>query len=315
VTQLDEARTLAPAPPRAEVPAPKPTPARTSAPKNPWQYPWRVGGATVGLAVLFAVGFFVYLFGLSGLSESHAQVTMFKNFVYQLGQATAPIQPFTTVNGKQVALADGTPVALLTIPQIGLRNVVVVEGTSSRTLALGPGHAVSSALPGQAGVSFIYGKADSYGAPFAHLMQLNRGDKITVTTGQGTATYQVMSFGTSSKTAPPDADNRLVLETAAAGLFPHSAVQVSADLVTPAQPNPNDWPAIPPQDSNMARDGVDGVVPLLLWSQALLLAVIVSTIATYRWSRWGAWLLMGPAILALVWCVYENLATLLPNLY
>jgi hypothetical protein len=278
-----------------------------------------VGGAIVGLAILFAMGFFVYLYGLSGLTESRSQVAMFKNFVYQLDQATAPIQPVTTVNGKQVTLTDGTPVAVLNIntPNLKMRNVVIVEGSSSRVLALGPGHVDSSALPGQAGLSFVYGKADSYGAPFAHLMQLNRGDKITVTTGQGTSTYQVMSFGTSSKPAPPDSDNnRLVLETAVSGLFPNNeAVQVSADLVSPAQTNPGDWPAIPPQDSYMARDGVDGVVPLLLWSQALLLAVIISTIATYRWSRWGTWLVMGPVVLALTWCVYENLATLLPNLY
>jgi sortase A len=317
VTQLDEAGTLAPeAPPRAEAPAPVSATPRTAPAGNPWRHPWRMGAATVGLAILFAAGFFVYLYGLSGLTESRAQVTMFRNFVYQLGQGTALIQPFTTVNGKQVVLTDGTPVALLNIPQIGLKNVVVVEGSSSRVLALGPGHVDSSALPGQAGVSFIYGKADSYGAPFAHLERLNRGDKITVTTGQGTSTYVVMSFGTSSKTAPADADNRLVLETAAAGLFPSSAVQVSADLVSQPQPNPGDWPGISPQDSYMARDGGDGVVPLLLWSQALLLAVIICTIATHRWSRWGTWLLMSPVILALVWCVYENLATtLLPNLY
>jgi LPXTG-site transpeptidase (sortase) family protein len=261
------------------------------------------------------MGFFVYLYGLSGLTESRAQVTMFKNFVYQLGQATAPIQPVTTVNGKPVTLTDGTPVALLDIPALGMQNVVVVEGSSSRVLALGPGHVDSSALPGQAGISFIYAKADSYGAPFAHLMRLNPGDKITVTTGQGTSTYKVTSFGTSNKPAPTDSDNRLVLETAVSGLLPHYAVQVSADLVSPAQTNPGGWPAIPAQDSYMARDGVDGVVPLLLWSQALLLAVIVSTIATYRWSRWGTWLLMGPVIVALTWSVYENLATLLPNLY
>jgi sortase A len=265
---------------------------------------------------LFVLGFFVYLYGLSGLSESRAQVTIFRNFVYQLGQGTAPIQPVTTVNGKQVVLTDGTPVALLNIPALGMRDVVVVEGSSSRVLALGPGHTDGSALPGQAGVSFIYGKAASYGAPFAHLMRLNRGDKITVTTGQGTSTYVVESFGTSKNAAPPDASNRLVLETAAAGLLPSSAVQVSADLVSQAQPNPNDWPAIlPPQDSYMARDAAGAVVPLLLWSQALLLAVIISTVATHRWSRWRTWPLMGPVILALVWCVYENLACMLPNLY
>jgi sortase A len=65
----------------------------------------------------------------------------------------------------------------------------------------------------------------------------------------------------------------------------------------------------------MARDTADSLVPLMLWSQALLLAVIVSTVAVYRWSRWGTYLLMAPVVMALIWCVYENLACVLPNLY
>jgi sortase A len=279
--------------------------------------PWRIAGSIVGLALLFIVGFFVYIFGLSHVSEQRAQANMFKNFVAELSLGTAPVEPFTTgTNGAVTSqLADGTPVAVLNIPQIGLHDDVVVEGTTSRDLTLGPGHVSASALPGQAGVSFIYGKGVTFGAPFAHLMQLNRGDRFTVTTGQGTATYVVESFGTSSKPAPADADNRLVLETAASGFLPDSAVQVSADLVSAPQANPNDWPAISAQDSDMAWDPADSLVPLTLWSQALLLAVIVTTVAAHRWSRWGTYLLMAPVVMALTWCVYENLAGLLPNLY
>jgi sortase A len=284
--------------------------------------PLRMIGTSVGLAVLLVVGFFVYLFGLSHVSQERAQAAMFKNFVGELALGTAPVAPTTPVastttsdSGAVVPLAEGAPVAVLNIPQIGLRDVVVVEGTTSRDLALGPGHVPASALPGQTGVSFIYGKAVTYGAPFAHLMRLNRGDRFTVTTGQGTATYVVESFGTSVKPAPADADNRLVLETAAASFLPNSAVQVSADLVSAPQPNPDDWPAITAQESDMARDTSDSLVPLLLWSQALLLAVIVATFAAHRWSRWGTYLLMTPVVMALLWCVYENLACLLPNLY
>jgi sortase A len=268
------------------------------------------------LALLLVVGFFVYLFGLSHLSEARAQTGMFKNFVAELADGTAPVNPATTnANGSSSPLPEGTPVAVLNIPEIGLHDVVVVEGTSSRDLALGPGHTVSSGLPGQAGVSVIYGKAVTYGAPFAHLMQLNQGERFTVTTGQGTATYEVESFGTSTKAAPADSSNRLILETAASGLFPTTAVQVSADLVSAPQTNPDDWPDIPSDEVDMARDAGSGLVPLTLWSQALLLAVIIATVGVYRWSRWRTYLLMTPVVLALTWCVYENLACLLPNLY
>jgi LPXTG-site transpeptidase (sortase) family protein len=270
----------------------------------------------IALILLFASGFFVYLYALSSLSESHAQTTMFKNFVGQLEQGTAPVAPTTRgPGGTQVPLPEGAPVAVLNIPQIGLRDVVVVNGTTSRDLALGPGHVRASALPGQAGVSFIYGKAMTFGAPFARLMRLNRGDRFTVTTGQGTSIYVVESFGTSINPAPADSINRLVLETAASSFAPNHAVQVSADLVSAAKPNPGNWPPITPQEADMASDSADSLVPLLLWSQALLIAVVVATYAAYRWSRWSTYLLMAPVVIALTWCVYENLACLLPNLY
>lgn len=290
--------------------------AEAQGPQRVREGPLRMTVAVLLLAILFAAGFFIYLYGLSGLSESRAQATMFKNFVGLLAQARAPVGP-TVQNaaGAAVPVAEGAPVAVLNIPQIGLRDVVVVNGTTSRDLALGPGHVPVSVLPGQAGVSFIYGKVATFGAPFAHLMRLNRGDQFTVTTGQGTATYQVESFGTSSRPAPADSANRLVLETAASSFAPSSAVQVSADLVSKPQPDPGGWPPITAQEVDMASDSADSLVPLMLWSQALLIAVIIATVAASRWSRWPTYLCMAPVVIALTWCVYENLACLLPNLY
>jgi len=292
-------------------------PAPTPGPERSQPGPLLLASGVVTLILVFACGFFVYLYAISGISESHAQAAMFKNFLGQLAQGTAPVAPNSPgPGGAQVPLPEGAPVAVLSIPQIGLRDVVVVNGTTSRDLALGPGHVRDSALPGQAGVSFIYGKSATYGSPFAHLMGLNRGDRITVTTGQGTSTYVVESFGTSSKPAPADSVNRLVLETAASSFIPNHAVQVSADLVSSPKPNPGGWPAITPQESDMASDAADSLVPLLLWSQALLVAVIGATYATHRWSRWSTYLLMAPVVIALTWNVYENLAcSLLPNLY
>jgi sortase A len=291
-------------------------PASAADPRRAQVSPPLLFSGVVALILVFACGFFVYLYAISSISESHAQAAMFKNFVGQLAQGTAPVTPYVQgPGGTQVPLPDGAPVAVLNIPQIGLRDLVVVNGTTSRDLALGPGHVRASALPGQAGVSFIYGKVATFGAPFAHLMGLNRGDRFTVTTGQGTSTYVVESFGTSSNPAPADSVNRLVLETAASSFMPNHAVQVSADLVSSPKPNPGDWPAITPQESDMASDAADSLVPLLLWSQALLIAVIIATYSTYRWSRWSTYLLMAPVVVALTWNVYENLAGLLPNLY
>jgi sortase A len=260
--------------------------------------------AILSIAFLFVAGFAVYLFGLSGFSEAHAQSTMYKSFAYSLAQATAPTGP----------TKEGQPVAVLNIPAIGLRNAVVVEGTTSRDLALGPGHVRASALPGEVGWSFIYGKVATFGAPFARLMQLQVGDVITVADGQGTAKYVVHSFGTSRYPAVDSSPNRLVLMTANSPTIPTSAVQVSADLVSTAQPNPEDWPSITPQENYLASDTAS-LIPLLLWSQALLITVVLATIAAHRWSRWPTYLLAAPVVIAVTVGVYQNLAGLLPNIY
>jgi sortase A len=260
--------------------------------------------AAVSAAFVFVAGFLFYLYGLSGFSEAHAQSTMYKSFAAELSQALAPTGP----------AKEGSPVAVLNIPAIGLRNVVVVEGTTSRDLALGPGHVRASALPGEVGWSVIYGKVATYGAPFAHLMRLRKGEEITVADGQGVARYVVHSFGTSRYPAVDSSPNRLVLMTANSPDIPTSAVQVSADLVSTPQPNPEDWPGITPQEEYLASD-TGSLVPLLLWSQALFVTVVAATIAAHRWSRWQTYLLAAPVVIAMTVCVYQNLACLLPNLY
>jgi len=52
-------------------------------------------------------------------------------------------------------------VALLSIPAIGISAMVVVEGTTPENLTLGPGHLRDTPLPGQAGISVIFGSSSS----------------------------------------------------------------------------------------------------------------------------------------------------------
>ena len=70
----------------------------------------------------------------------------------------------------------GEVLTKLSIPRIGLR-AVVIEGTSSRSLLLGPGHMTGSAIPGSSGNSVIAGHRDTF---FRHLNSLKRGDAIYV---------------------------------------------------------------------------------------------------------------------------------------
>ena len=64
----------------------------------------------------------------------------------------------------------------LSIPRIGLR-AVVIEGTSSSSLLLGPGHMTGSAIPGSDGNSVLAGHRDTF---FRHLQNLRIGDAVYV---------------------------------------------------------------------------------------------------------------------------------------
>lgn len=70
----------------------------------------------------------------------------------------------------------GETLTKLSIPRIGLR-AVVIEGTSSRSLLLGPGHMTGSTIPGSVGNSVIAGHRDTF---FRHLYSLKPGDAIYV---------------------------------------------------------------------------------------------------------------------------------------
>jgi sortase A len=70
----------------------------------------------------------------------------------------------------------GEELTKLSIPRIGL-NAVVIEGTSSHSLLLGPGHMTGSAIPGSTGNSVIAGHRDTF---FRHLPSLKTGDAIYI---------------------------------------------------------------------------------------------------------------------------------------
>lgn len=70
----------------------------------------------------------------------------------------------------------GEVLTKLSIPRIGLR-AVVIEGTSSHSLLLGPGHMTGSAIPGTAGNAVIAGHRDTF---FRHINTLRNGDAVYV---------------------------------------------------------------------------------------------------------------------------------------
>jgi sortase A len=205
-------------------------------------------------------------------------------------------------------------VAVVDIPAIGVHQAVVVEGTSGRDLMRGPGHRRDSALPGQSGVSVLFGRGTAFGAPFARLSELRIGDRIQATTGQGSFSYTVNAYGDGAHPIKDAATARMVLVTSDSGPLPAGTVLIGARLDETPQQNPHGRPAFTDADRALATDA--GALPALqLWSLALLSAATAATVAVRQWHRRGAYLTFAPVLGALLWCVYENAAALLPNLY
>jgi LPXTG-site transpeptidase (sortase) family protein len=263
------------------------------------------------------LGFAAWFMAGSQLHYARVQHDAYANFRPELEQATAPTGPTDPNNPKQL-LAPGSPVAILTIPEIRL-NAVVLEGTSGQVLEGGPGHLRDTPLPGQIGVSEIMGRRAAYGGPFALLSTLRPGAMFTVTTGQGVAKYKVLRVRRAGDKIPPilAGQGRLILATADGPPFaPTGVVRVDAQLMSKAQPSPPmvvSTADISPGEEALGTDPI-AWIPLVLWGQALVLAAVAVSWAMSRWNRWQAWIVAVPVFGFLGLEVADQVARLLPNL-
>jgi sortase A len=84
----------------------------------------------------------------------------------------------------------GDAIAKLDIPSIGVSEYVV-EGTDVDSLRKGPGHYPETPLPGEKGTTAIAGHRTTYGAPFRHLDEVRRGDRVLLDLPYGRFIYRV----------------------------------------------------------------------------------------------------------------------------
>jgi sortase A len=280
-----------------------------AAPARPAPGPERpiLRAAGTGLLLLagLALGLAGYLYGLSGAQEARAQTILYTRLRYELANQVAPLGP----------TAPGSPVAVLDIPAIGIRDMVVVQGTSPENMTLGPGHLRDTPMPGQAGVSEIFGRRATFGAPFARLTGLRPGDVIVTYTGQGRSVYRVAALGGSQQVRIEDPEpNRLVLVTASSPVVPSYYFEVDARLVSVTRPGPPVARVLNAPEVALASD--DGALVLtFIWGAALAAVSALGTYAALRWSPWAAYLAAVPLALAVLWNLFQSLAALLPNLY
>lgn len=303
-----EQQAKATGPPAEAAAKPAPSPAKPQAAVEPEPGPGAVVsgiGVAVTLLAVLLLGFVGYLYFLSGVQEARAQTGLYATLRGELAKGVAPLG----------SPPPGSPVAILNIPAIGVHNVVVVEGTSPENLTLGPGHLRDSAMPGQTGVSVLYGRRATFGAPFSRVPQLLPGETIEVTTGQGTSTYVIRVVGDSRNRILIDTTpNQLDLLTADSTIMPAHYIEVEANLTSSAKQNPGGRPAITSSEAALGNDPV-ALIQSMAWALALLVVSLAGTVAANRWSRWPAYLVTVPIVVAVVWNLYQSVAMLLPNIY
>ena len=265
-------------------------------------------GRTLLIVGAILLAFFFYAFVVTGLEESRSQRALLPVFA-----AGVQAQSIDSISKVPV---PGSPVALMEIPRIGLRRVVV-EGSSPELLKLGPGHLPNTSLPGEFGNSVVLGRRLTYGAPFARLDEMQTGDSVTMITGQGSFTYVVNRVAYVLPGQPdvtgPTLDSRLTLVTSGPSLSPTTRLVIVAAL----QGNPvgvTTRPSVAVAPDEFGESGnVTGLLLAILWGVALV-ALIFLTRRIYKvWPVRAAYVVTTPAVIFLLWLVFENLDRLLPG--
>ena len=136
--------------------------------------------------VLLAVG--VVLLG-------YCAFVLVDTWVFQAGESAA-LERFVPVQAAVPAVFPDGLIGRIEVQRLGV-SVVVMEGTSGKTLRRAVGHIAGTGLPGQPGNIGIAGHRDTF---FRPLRNIQGGDIITLTTERDTYRYRVVS----TKIVDPD---------------------------------------------------------------------------------------------------------------
>ncbi len=140
--------------------------------------------------------FVVYEVWVSNLFADHRQAQVHHRLATAWQHGQDPLKGQDRLNlpvGKQVVLPAGEGFANLYIPAFGKDFArTIVQGTSDSDLAAGPGHYVTSQLPGQLGNFAVAGHRVGKGEPFLNLDKLRPGDMIVVQTASNWYVYSVL---------------------------------------------------------------------------------------------------------------------------
>lgn len=163
--------------------------------------------ATVGVLVV-AWAVFIFFFGdpITALYQDWRQHQMTGQLNKEFRQFKPPAPLTSQKNGEPSMAAiraaaykfsrqtrAGKPIGRIEIPRISI-NKVFVNGTDwGADLSRGPGRYPESSWPGLGKVTAIAGHRTTFGAPFRHIDELARGNRIRLLMPYGTFTYRVFA--------------------------------------------------------------------------------------------------------------------------
>jgi sortase A len=84
----------------------------------------------------------------------------------------------------------GEAIGRISVPRMGI-DMVLVNGTDHDTLMKGPGRDLRTAMPGEGKLVYIAGHRTTYLAPFSHIDQLRKGDRVTLRMPYATLVYSI----------------------------------------------------------------------------------------------------------------------------
>ena len=319
--------TLAPTTPDLEVvvdpfedePLEQPRRSRADKPARPERPGLSVAGSALGLLSLLVVALLVQIGPFSWVEHARSQRVAYADLRRDLAAGTVPTGQVTGDADTPKAVATGTALGYVSIPDLGLAREVFFQGTTAGVLERGPGHRRSSVLPGQVGQAVLYGRSWAYAGPFHRLTGRAKGDVVTVTTQQGESRYAVTGTRHAGDrfTEPAAGKGVLTLVAAEGSPFaPDRAVYVDAELTTA----PFATPALAYTTSALSRSedplqGDPGAwVAVFLTLQGLALASVVLAWASRRFGGSQTWLVGVPVIGLLLVLSSQQALRLLPNL-
>ena len=223
----------------------------------------------------------------------------------------------------------GDPVALIEIPKIGVKRVVV-EGATLDQLRRGPGHFPSSPLPGQPGNAAIAGHRTTYGQPFHNVDKLEPGDEIKTTTVLGPATYRVTDVSIidpeQSEVLDDKGDNRLTLVACHPKYSARQRIIVTAQLVDEPAPMIVGQAELMDKAGKSSRQLEELTAEKPPHTPAVLAGLAVAALAAVAWSmshllwrrgcglavRAVPWLVCAAPLSFATWALFGRLVLLMP---